>query len=232
LKGFFVTGTDTEVGKTIVTSALAKCLNKKFQVGVYKPTQSGIEDMLESDGGLLWQAIDQRGSLEDVVTYSFKDPVAPLIAAQLAGVEIEWERIIANYQSLCAQCQVILVEGAGGFLVPIAPGKTIADLAQDVNLPVMIVARPNLGTVNHTLLTIEAIRKRGLEVAGIIINNWEEDNFGPTELTAPKLMEEYSGIPVIMKLPRVIGNNNGEIFNNLAQWMENEVDWERILKWL
>jgi dethiobiotin synthetase len=232
LKGFFVTGTDTGVGKTIVSSALAKCLNKKFQVGVFKPTQSGIEDILESDGGLLWQAIDQRGSIEDIVTYSFREPVAPLVAAQLAGVEIEWERIIANYQRLCALCQVILVEGAGGFLVPIAQGKTIADLAEDVNLPVIIVARPNLGTINHTLLTIEAIRKRGLEVAGVIINNWVKDSFGPAELTAPKLIEEYSGVPVIMKLPKVLGKNDGEIFNNIAQWMENQVNWERVLKWL
>lgn len=232
MKGFFITATDTEVGKTIVTSAIAKNLNKKYKVGVFKPVQSGAEHILASDAGYLWWAIGERGKIEDVVPYSFKEPVAPLVAADLAGVNISIENIKNLYKKTAKESQLMLVEGAGGFLVPITKGKMIADIAKEFNLPLLIIARPNLGTINHTLLTIEAAKSRDLKIAGVIINGWKDEKYGPAEFTAPGLMEEYSGIPVIGKLPKVHGKNDKEIISNLAVWMENNFDWGKLEEWI
>lgn len=232
MKGFFITATDTEVGKTIVTSAIAKNLNKRYKVGVFKPVQSGVENILVSDASNLWGAIGEKGSIEEVVPYSFLEPVAPLVAADLSGVKISIEKIKNIYNETAKYNQLMLVEGAGGFLVPITKGKTIADLAQEFQLPLLIISRPNLGTINHTLLTIEAAKSRGLTVAGIIINGWEEEKYGSAELTAPGLMEEYSGIAVIAKLPKVTGENDQEIICNLADWMEDNFDWRKLEEWI
>jgi len=237
-KGFFITGTDTEVGKTIVGSALAKCLSKKCNVGVFKPIQSGVDSMKDSDAGLLWWGAGEKGPLENVVPYSFPEPVAPSLAAELAGVEIDLGRIRKMYAEVAKASDLVIVEGAGGFLVPIAKETMISDLAKEFGLPMIVVARPNLGTINHTLLTISSLREHGLEVVGVLINNWDEESAGHAERSAKGLIEKFGGgVKVLGHLPRMSNAggpelDNREIITQLATWMEKNLDWEPIEQWI
>ncbi len=232
VKGFFVTGTDTEVGKTIVAAALARNLGKRYRIGVFKPVQSGVESMDDSDAGLLWDAAGRQGALEDMVPYSFPEPVAPSVAAELAGVEVSIERVREMYENIAGGSDVVLVEGAGGYLVPIAGETLISDLAREFRLPVLIVARPDLGTINHTLLTISSVKGHGLQVAGVLINNWDEENADHAERSAKGLIEKFGGVPVLDHLPKMPGDNSREIIANLAKWMEENFDWAKVRKWI
>lgn len=225
MKGFFITGTDTGVGKTVVASAIAWNLNKRYKVGVFKPVQSGVEDIETSDAGRLYDAIGRRGSLDDVVLYSFWEAVAPSVAAEMEGVDVSLDRIVESYRRLAWESDLVLVEGAGGFLVPISGTAMISDLARVLALPVLIISRPNLGTVNHTLLTIRCVRSMGLEVAGVLINKWDEMAAGNAEHSAEGLIEKFGDVQVLAKLPNVPGKDDGEIILSLALWMEKNFDW-------
>jgi dethiobiotin synthetase len=162
VRGFFVTGTDTAVGKTVVTGGLAAALRARgMRVATYKPVQSGaLADDPDGDAALLGAE----------TTYAFAAPLAPLVAAELEGRVVELEPIVRAAERLAAAHDVLLVEGAGGLLVPLAPGLDVADLARALALPVVVVARAGLGTVNHVLLTLEAAKARGLTVAAVVLN--------------------------------------------------------------
>lgn len=233
VKGFFITGTDTDVGKTIVGSALAKCISRDHEVEVFKPVQSGVESMEDSDAGLLWESAGKRGNLQDIVPYSFSEPVAPSRAAELEGVEINLDRIRRMYREVAESSDLILVEGAGGFLVPISENAMISDLAVEFNLPVIVVARPDLGTINHTLLTISSLRDHGLSVVGVLINNWDESKAGHAERSAQGLIEKFGGgVRILGHLPRMKGKDDREIIDHLADWMMTNLDWAPLNRWL
>ncbi len=174
--GLFVTATDTGVGKTLVTAALARILRLRgVNVGVMKPVTAGCEErngeLVSEDAELLaWAAgIDCD---DDVAPYRLREPLAPVEAAARDGVKIDFERIADSYQRLCARHDFVLVEGAGGLMVPLNGGLLIADLANRLHLPLLVVARPNLGTVNHSVLTCYAASQLGLEVKGVIVNRF------------------------------------------------------------
>jgi dethiobiotin synthetase len=162
VRGFFVTGPDTGVGKTVVTAGLARALRAQERtVAVFKPVQSGaLADDPEGDAALL----------EADNVYAFEAPLAPLVAARRDGATIELEPILRRADRLVAVHDIVLVEGAGGLLVPLAGNLLVADLARALGLPLVIVARAGLGTVNHILLTIEAARARDLAVAAVVLN--------------------------------------------------------------
>ena len=144
------------------------------------------------------------------------------------------------YREVSEASDLVIVEGAGGFLVPIAGNAMISDLAVEFGLPVIVVARPNLGTINHTLLTISSLRDHGLAVVGVLINNWDEESAGHAERSAKGLIEKFGGgVKVLGHLPRIPiptaqGNeiDNREIINRLATWMEKNLDWEPIELWI
>ena len=179
-RGWFVTGTDTGVGKTFVTAVLARELTAAgLRIAAIKPAESGcprvdqdgMDGVLRADdaetialaaGG--WQAADDR------CLYKFEEAVAPGVAAERVGVDIDLLAIEAMVRRVAAKADVVLVEGAGGWLVPLGGGKMIADLAWVLRLPVLIVARGGLGTINHSLLTVDAVARRGLEVAGVVLS--------------------------------------------------------------
>jgi dethiobiotin synthetase len=184
LAGLFVVGTDTGVGKTCVASAIVRSLVREGRrVGVHKPVATGVRpgDEPGEDGAALVAALGGCGSLpmpiprEHVVPFVYAEPLAPTVAARRLGRRLEPAAVEQATGTALAwwseRADVIVVEGLGGLLSPLAENITVADLAVRLDYPLVIVARRGLGTLNHTLLTIEAARRRGLRVAGIVLNS-------------------------------------------------------------
>ena len=181
MTGYFVTGTDTGVGKTHVTEALARCgrtLGKK--VFAFKPIETGCEDVGGGLAGMdmdaLWKAAGswQTGDLRGV--YRFRIPVAPLVAARAESAEIDLDRIDRVFREGVAQSEVALVEGAGGWRVPVTDTADVGTLAKRTGLPVVVVCRATLGTINHSLLTIEAVERDGCQVAAVVLSRRPDES--------------------------------------------------------
>jgi dethiobiotin synthetase len=177
-KGLFITGTDTGVGKTFIACALAAVLKELgYRVGVMKPAETGCE---ESDGKLIpgdaLRLKDASGCefpLETVCPYRLRDPLAPSVAAEREGVQIDIDCIIGVYNDLSSAHDVTLVEGAGGLMVPLLSSYTYADLASVLKLPMLVIAANRLGAINHLMLTLEHASCKGLTVLGYILNQIE-----------------------------------------------------------
>jgi dethiobiotin synthetase len=200
-KGIFVTGTDTGVGKTVVTSALAwnsKQSGKK--VSAMKPVQTGTDSSEFMDIEFVHRVIESDYNLDEVCPYRFSHPLAPLTAATLIGEKIDLERIKSCFYKLSSTYDTVIVEGAGGLLVPITDDYLMSDLASDLDLPLIIVTRPGLGTLNHTLLTVESAKVRGLNVMGIVINHFPL-NPGLAERTNPELIMAMTKEPILGVFP-------------------------------
>jgi|SRR5215203_2049288 len=178
--GIFVTGTGTEVGKTVVAAVIARTLAAKgFKVAVYKPAVTGIEEGVESDHALLRRASGSDQGDAEIAPYRFGPPASPHLAAALAGEEVDPERLRRAAAAAAGGAGAIVCEGVGGLLVPLSPSYLVRDLAADLGLPLVVVASPGLGTINHALLTIEAARAAGLTVAAVVLTPWPE---APTEI--------------------------------------------------
>jgi dethiobiotin synthetase len=204
-KGIFITGTDTGVGKTVAAAVLAKLLRDAgVKVGVMKPVTSGCIDtggkLISEDAELLRWASASGAPDSDICPYLLREPLAPSVAASLDGTSICFEKIAEAYGRLAACHDFIVVEGAGGLLTPLTEDGFISDLIRRLGLPALIVARPNLGTVNHTLMTCRCAKDACIGVKGIIINRYPE-NPGPAEEYAPNMIEERSGVRVIGIFP-------------------------------
>lgn len=175
MPGIFITGTDTEVGKTHVACAILNLLNKhNLKTVGMKPVASGAEQINErwqnEDALKLMQASSVKLSYELINPYLFKKPASPHIAAQLEQRQVELETIISSYLYLEQQADFVVVEGVGGWLAPLNNTQTVADLAQALELPVVLIVGMRLGCLNHALLTVQSIRQSGLELAGWIAN--------------------------------------------------------------
>jgi dethiobiotin synthetase len=170
--GLFVTGTDTGVGKTVVACALVRALRAAgVDVGVMKPAETGVGAEGPVDALALRRAAGSDDPLEDVCPAALALPAAPAVAAGAEGRRLDLARIRAAATRLRARHDFLLVEGAGGLLVPLAPGVSMADLAAELGFPVLVVARTRLGTINHTLLTLEVLERRGLALAGVVLSH-------------------------------------------------------------
>ena len=205
-KGIFITGTDTGVGKTYVAENLAAALKRRgIDVGVMKPVETGCRvragRLVPRDTLRLIKAASVRDSVSHVNPYRFQNPVAPLVAAELHKSKIETGKILTTYQTLSEKHDFMIVEGAGGIMVPLSQTYLYLDLAGDIDLPVLIVARPGLGTINHTLLTIAALRARRIPIAGIVINYTENKKIGLAEKTNPSVIESISGVKILGIIP-------------------------------
>jgi dethiobiotin synthetase len=171
MRGLFVTATDTGVGKTEVACGLVAAARAAgLDAVAMKPAQSGHADGEPSDAERLREASGGVERLDAICPYTFRAPLAPAVAARLEGVEVSIDRILAAAHALAARHAALVVEGAGGLFTPLTERDTYADLAVRLALPVLVVARAGLGTVNHTALTVEALRRRGLRVAGVVLN--------------------------------------------------------------
>lgn len=214
-KGIFVTGTDTGVGKTMVTAAIAWNLKQAGRsVAVMKPLQTGTIVSGPTDIEFVQEVLGSDHKVDVSCPYSFPDPVAPLVASMLAGERIQIDKIIESYNQLSANNDFVIVEGAGGLLVPILEDYFMSDLALDLDLPLLIVSRPNLGTINHSLLTIESAEKKGLEIAGVVISNFPWDP-GIPEQTNPELLLSMTGVNMLGVIPNSnsISVEKGEVGN-------------------
>jgi dethiobiotin synthetase len=174
MRGLFITGTGTGVGKTVVAAAIAAALTDRGEpVAASKPVVTGLEEPPDPtwprDHELLASITGARP--EEVAPYRFGPPVSPHLAAELTGTALQPAAIVDGIARR-ADGRVAIVEGAGGLLVPITTGYSMRDLARDLGLPVIIAAHPGLGTINHTLLTIEASRAVGLDVASVVLTPW------------------------------------------------------------
>lgn len=175
LRGLFITGTDTGVGKTFVASVIVRQLrDQKVRVGAYKPAVSGSEPgprgPIWSDVEVLHSALDGDYPREAICPQRFESPLAPPVAARLEGREVDARLLIEGAAWWNDRVDLLIVEGAGGWLSPIADQMAVADVARELGFPVLIVARLSLGTINHTLLTVEAVRARKVPIAGVILN--------------------------------------------------------------
>jgi len=179
MRGVFVTGTGTEVGKTVVAAMIARTLTSDgLRVTVFKPAVSGLDEYAASDEvpdhGLLRLAAGSTQSDDEIAPYRFGPPVSPHLAAEMEGSSIDPAMLVHSAREAAAGADALVCEGVGGFLVPLTLGYLIRDFARDLGLPVVIAATPGLGTINHTLLTIEAARTIGLEVRAVVLTPWPD----------------------------------------------------------
>jgi dethiobiotin synthetase len=191
----FITGTDTDVGKTYVTRLiLATLRNEGIDAVGYKPVACGNR----ADATILAAA---SGDLprDEVNPVFLKPALAPLVAAMLENRNITLAELMQGYQHLAARHASVLVEGVGGWEVPLAPGLRVADLAAALALPVIVVAANRLGCLNHVLLTVNAIRSRGLTCAGIVLNQLE-DEMDTAMITNKGVLEDLAGVPLLAHL--------------------------------
>ena len=180
LRGVFVTGTGTEVGKTAVAAAMARTAAGSGQrVAVFKPAVSGLDEGGEADHELLRRAAGSGQSDDEIAPYRFGPAVSPHLAAELAGTPIEPRVVLEAARAAAENADLLVCEGVGGFLVPLTPGWLVRDLARELDLPVVVAAPPGLGTINHTLLTLESVRAAGLRVAAVVLTPWPTE---PSEL--------------------------------------------------
>ena len=168
----FITGTDTGVGKTVVACAIAEALRRRqIDVGVMKPIETGVGAQGPLDAIALYEAAGVDDALELVCPQRFELPAAPSVAASAEGRVVDLELIRAAHAELERRHAFLLIEGAGGILVPILANYSMADLATEFDAPLVVVTRASLGTINHTLLTLEAVERRGLALAGVVISH-------------------------------------------------------------
>ena len=189
---FFITGTDTGVGKTYVTRLILQALRDEGRDAVgYKPVACGDRD----DATILSEASGNL-PIEVVNPLYFQTPVAPFVAAMLENTVLDPAKLVESFRQLASSHQTVVVEGAGGWEVPLAPNYRISDLAAEMGLPIVIVAGNRIGALNHIILTVRAIQDRGLTCAGIILNQLE-DEMDTAMITNKGVVEDLTGVPLL-----------------------------------
>ena len=205
--GIFVIGTDTGVGKTVVSAAIVrKLVQMGCAVGVMKPVETGVQSDPpdHTDAGRLMAAAGVRDALDLVCPYRFRAPLAPLAAASAEGRAIDVQEIIRAYAQLAERHAFMVVEGAGGLLVPMGENWSIRELVVRLGLPVLVVGRAALGGVNHALLTLECLRREGITVQALLLNEaaYPRDGVEHEQITSTaSLLRAWAGVPVLGPLP-------------------------------
>ena len=196
-RGWFVTGTDTGVGKTTVSCALLRALREQgIDAAGMKPIETGVGAAGPLDAQALRLAAGALDPLDDVCPQRFALPAAPTVAAAAEARSVDLEAVHAAYARLAARHSCVVVEGAGGLLVPAAKGVTMADLAERLALPLLVVARAALGTINHTLLTLEGAYARGLQLAGVVVSHCDGPLSGADAANLAELRDALGGLLV------------------------------------
>ena len=206
--GIGVTATDTEIGKTVVSGALAAAMQYRgYKTGVYNPAASGCVNnsagkLISTDAEFLLHCAGlQMEEHDKVVPYVLKDALAPAEASRLAGVKIEPRVMLAGARQMLSNHQISIVEGVGGISAPLTENYLVKDFFRDLQLPLVIVVKAVLGNVNHAVLTTEYARVHGLQVLGLIVNGWDEKTAGSLEKSNLYYYEKLTGLPILGKLP-------------------------------
>lgn len=225
-RGLFVTGTDTGVGKTIVTAAIAAALRADgLNVGVWKPVQSGDRigsGLTDAERLLRGSGIDDKP--DAVAPFSFPAPLAPVLAARAEGIRLTLEALRESGEPLVKRYEALLVEGAGGVAVPLTDDALVIDWIALLRLPVLIVARSGLGTVNHTLMTVSMLRQYGVDIVGVVLNDGADSAADANDKGIDssiggnaELIERYGHLKVLGRFPRLQAEPNPAALALLAQ---------------
>lgn len=211
MNSVFITGTDTGVGKTFVATGIAAALKERgIHAGVMKPIHTGCKTrrgvLIPEDSIQLAKSACVNDPVDLITPYPFKKPVAPYVAAIETHAQIDINRIIKSFKTLSKRHEYMIIEGIGGVLVPITQGFYVADLIKRLKIPALIVIRPNLGTINHTMLTIHCLRERKIPIKGIVINDSLKGKKTLAEKTLPETIERLSGVPVLGMIPYMPGD--------------------------
>jgi dethiobiotin synthetase len=210
MKTLFITGTDTGIGKTTIAACISAFLSlrEKLDVGVMKPFESGIsrrnKDLLPWDAICLREASGSTDDLDDINPYMFEAPLAPEVAANLEHIQIDIDIVDKIYKKITKKHDIVLIEGAGGVLVPIKKDFFYADLIEKWDASAIIISRIGLGTINHTLLTCSYLQSRGIKIIGVILNN----NDGIDDLAArtnPEALKRHIKVPILGVFPHLEG---------------------------
>ncbi len=217
---YFVTGIDTDIGKTFITKNLADAFRKSGRkTGVYKPLQSGA---VRTENGLLAPDIESVKKLSNLIktkySYLLEGEVSPALAARISGVNIDIKKIKFDYEEFSKENDVTLVEGAGGLLAPVTDKMLCADLIKVLKIPIIIVTVPFLGRLNHTFLTVHYAKTEGIQIKGIIINRIPKNTNDEAVINFKNELEMYTDVPVLGNI------TESNIFN------DNEEEFKRILK--
>ncbi len=229
-KGVFVTGIGTGVGKTVIAGAIAASMKAHgLDIGVMKPVASGAKEidgrLVSEDAMYLKKIIDSTDDDELVSPILLKPPIAPTIAASKIGVPIDINKILKAYEELTNRHDFVVVEGVGGLMVPIDDTLFVADLVRKMDLSLVIVSSDYLGTINHTLLTVEYAKSRNIRIKGIVINMLKDgDDF-------IKEIEKYSSIPILGTIPF---NENVSVencvFGDSVEYFHREINISKIMR--
>jgi dethiobiotin synthetase len=217
--GLFITGTDTGVGKTLIAAALAGVLRARgIDVGVMKPVETGCPSrrgrLLPLDAMRLREASGSRDALRLINPYRFREPLAPMVAAEVSGRQIDIRTLRERFGRLADRHRVILVEGAGGLMVPITDTASFLDLAGLLRLPLLVVIGSRLGALNHARLTVEAALQVRLPVAGAILNHPNEDR-SPARRTNLSALRRILSVPVVAEIPHFTGGGRQPLWRDL-----------------
>lgn len=233
-RGLFVTGTDTGAGKTLVSTAILAALSRRgMRVAAFKPVETGCR----RDGALLvgedcekLAAASRSGQTPgDVAAYLFPEPAAPLVSAEAEGVTIERAAVRARHDEIAARADFVLVESAGGLMVPLADGWTTRDLARELGYPGLVVVASKLGCINHALLSLEGMRTAGIPVTGYVVNEVPTDGAYPLAVrTNRDLLRRFAGAAEIGAMPMVSAAEAAD-FDRLAQLAEQRLDLDALL---
>jgi len=227
MKNYFITGTDTGVGKTLVAGGIAGTLKQAGKnVGVYKPFESGCGSGQLEDAVFLKEMSGCPESLDRICPCRMKAPLAPGIAAEIEGVVPDMDRVQSLFRYMRETYQPVLVEGAGGIMVPVTDRLLTSDLIKMLGLPVIIVSRLSLGTINHTLLTVAYALSRGIEIAGIVLNQVSRES-GPAERTNPDVIRKFAKVPVLGQVPFIPEEKRTDR-KYIIKTVQNNIDLNRL----
>lgn len=243
--GLFVTGTDTDVGKTVVCCAIAAALrerHRRMSFGVLKPISTGCrrdrEGLVNEDAEALAHFADCRLPLDVINPIRFKPPVAPAVAAEADGHPVDWPALTRSMSRIDEASDAVVVEGVGGVMVPLDPRQPrymVAQLAEAIGYPVVVVCRSNLGTLNHAMLTVEALRDAGCRVSGLVMNGLDLDPTAaaadPSIHTNRQWLERMTGVKVLAVLPkgRGVAAGRGKLDPALVA-AAGQVDWLDVMR--
>jgi len=235
-KGIFITGTDTGVGKTLIAGAIAKILSQNGKkAGVFKPIATGCKKtkagLVSEDAEFLKRCTDSEFGLNIINPVKFEKPAAPFSCEKAENRKVDFVKIAIAYGQICSKTDYIIVEGIGGIRVPITDKIDVLAMAKAFNLPVVIVARAGLGTINHTLLTIDAVRSSGLTLAGVVISGYDMVKADFAEQSAPACIAKVGKTQILAVVPYDNQTNIEKgIIGNIVLDSLNKVDWQKIIE--
>ncbi len=231
-KGFFITGTDTGVGKTVAAATLALLLRGKgLHISVMKPVETGCKrtkrGLIPEDGTFLRDIANIKEEIDSITPLRYELPLAPLVSSEIEGKKINLDLIKESFHYMADKYDAVIVEGIGGLMVPLEENYYVYNLIKEFSLPAIIVTRSTLGTLNHTLLSIQCAQHSEIELAGIIINHSTPDNRSLAEKTNPDIIKRLCPVPVIGILPYIASLDIGSLSNAIK-----DLDYDIIKKCL